>query len=137
MLTRRFGGSRHAPTAEAILRGDHFLRMDGKSVFKWAVRIVEDSSREVLQHAKMGVTDLDLVIWHQANTRIMDSAAHSLGIERGKLFINLDRYGNTSAASIPLAMDEAMQAGLIGRGSRILLCGYGAGLAWGTAVLQW
>ena len=137
MLTRRFGGSRHPITADGILRGDHFLKMDGRSVFKWAVRIVEDSSREVLRHAGMKVSDLDLVIWHQANTRIMDSAAASLGIERGKLFINLDRYGNTSAASIPLAMDEAMQAGLIGQGSRILLSGYGAGLAWGTAVLQW
>jgi 3-oxoacyl-[acyl-carrier-protein] synthase-3 len=67
----------------------------------------------------------------------MDSAAAALGFERGKLFINLDRYGNTSAASIPIALDEAHQSGLIGRGSRILLSGYGAGLAWGTAILRW
>jgi 3-oxoacyl-[acyl-carrier-protein] synthase-3 len=136
LLTRPFGGSRGVITPEAVTRGDHYLKMDGRAVFKWAVRLVEDTSRDVLRHAELSVTDLDLVLWHQANTRIMDSAAASLGIERGKLFINLDRYGNTSAASIPLALDEALQAGLIGGGSRVLLAGYGAGLAWGTGVLQ-
>jgi 3-oxoacyl-[acyl-carrier-protein] synthase III len=136
LLTRPFGGSRGKVTPECVTRGDHYLKMDGRAVFKWAVRIVEDTSRDVLRHAELSVTDLDLVLWHQANTRIMDSAAAALGIERGKLFINLDRYGNTSAASIPLALDEALQAGLIGTGSRVLLSGYGAGLAWGTAVLQ-
>ena len=137
LLIRPFGGSRGCITAEAISRGDHYLKMDGRAVFKWAVRIVENTSRAVLNHAQLAVNDIDLVIWHQANTRIMDSAAASLGIERGKLFINLDRYGNTSAASIPLALDEAQQSGLIGRGTRILLSGYGAGLAWGTAILRW
>lgn len=137
LLIRRFGGSRGCITAEAVARGDHYLKMDGRAVFKWAVRIVEDTSRAVLHHARLAVNDVDLVIWHQANTRIMESAAAALGIERGKLFINLDRYGNTSAASIPIALDEAQQSGLIGRGSRVLLSGYGAGLAWGTAVLRW
>jgi 3-oxoacyl-[acyl-carrier-protein] synthase-3 len=136
LLTRPFGGSRGVITPDCVTRGDHYLKMDGRAVFKWAVRIVEDTSRDVLRHAELSVKDLDLVLWHQANTRIMDSAAAALGIERGKLFINLDRYGNTSAASIPLALDEALQAGLIGTGSRLLLSGYGAGLAWGTAVLQ-
>jgi 3-oxoacyl-[acyl-carrier-protein] synthase-3 len=137
LLTRPFGGSRGCITPEAVSRGEHYLKMDGRAVFKWAVRIVEDSSREVLRHAGLAVNDLDLVIWHQANTRIMDAAAAALGVERGKLFINLDRYGNTSAASIPIALDEAMQSGLIDRGSRILLSGYGAGLAWGTGILRW
>ena len=137
LLIRRFGGSRNCYTAEGLSRGDHYLKMDGRAVFKWAVRIVEETSLAVLRHAGLTVADLDLVIWHQANTRIIDSAAESLHIERSKLFVNLDRYGNTSAASIPLALDEAQQAGLIHRGSRILLSGYGAGLAWGTAVLRW
>jgi 3-oxoacyl-[acyl-carrier-protein] synthase-3 len=137
LLTRPFGGSRGCLTPETIARGDHYLKMDGRGVFKWAVRIVEDSSRAVLKHSGLEPNEVDLVIWHQANTRIMESAAASLGLERGKLFINLDRYGNTSAASIPIALDEAQQAGLIGQGSRVLLSGYGAGLAWGTGILRW
>lgn len=137
LLIRSFGGSRGEISAEAIARGDHYLKMDGRAVFKWAVRIVEDSSRAVLRHAGLSPNDVDRVIWHQANTRIMESAAAALGLERGKLFINLDRYGNTSAASIPIALDEAQQSGLIGQGSRVLLSGYGAGLAWGTGILRW
>jgi 3-oxoacyl-[acyl-carrier-protein] synthase-3 len=136
-LCRPLGGSRNELHAEGVARGEHFLQMDGRAVFKWAVRVVEDSSRAVLRHAGLQIDDMDLVVWHQANTRIMDAAAATLEVPRGKLFINLDRHGNTSAASIPIALDEAQQAGLIARGNRVLLSGYGAGLAWGTAIMEW
>jgi 3-oxoacyl-[acyl-carrier-protein] synthase-3 len=111
--------------------------MDGRNVFKWAVRVVDDSAKQVLQHANLSANDLDLVILHQANQRIIDSAVSDLDVEREKVFVNLDRYGNTSGASIPLALDEAVQSERLKRGDRVLLCGFGAGLAWGTAVLHW
>jgi 3-oxoacyl-[acyl-carrier-protein] synthase-3 len=137
LLIRTMGGSRMVVSSAGFDRCDQFLRMDGKAVFKWAVRILHDSTQDVLRHAQLTMADIDLVVYHQANTRILDAAAQMLGIDREKMFVNLDRYGNTSAASIPLALDEAAKAGLIHRGSRILLSGYGAGLAWGTGILRW
>jgi 3-oxoacyl-[acyl-carrier-protein] synthase-3 len=111
--------------------------MDGRAVFKWAVKMLADSTRAVVASAGRSINDLSLVILHQANRRILDAAADNLGIPSDRLFINLDRYGNTSAASIPLALDEALAAGKIRRGDLILLSGFGAGLSWGTAVLRW
>ncbi|HEY1786113.1 MAG TPA: 3-oxoacyl-[acyl-carrier-protein] synthase III C-terminal domain-containing protein, partial [Pirellulales bacterium] len=87
--------------------------------------------------AGLSIDDLDLIVLHQANIRILDAAAEQLGIDRQKMFVNLDRYGNTSAGSIPLAMDEAFVAGRIRPGDRILVSGFGAGLTWGTAILRW
>ncbi len=136
MLCIPSGGSRLPLTAESIAAGEHYLQMEGRSVFKWAVRVVAESSRDCLVHAHQNVDDLDVVILHQANIRIIDAAVEDFGIERSKVFVNLDRYGNTSAASIPLALDEAYSAGLIKPGKRVLLCGFGSGLAWGTAILQ-
>jgi 3-oxoacyl-[acyl-carrier-protein] synthase III len=136
MLCVPSGGSRLPLTAESIAAGEHYLHMEGRSVFKWAVRVVADSSRDCLLHANKNVEDLDLVILHQANVRIIDAAVSDFGIDRSKVFVNLDRYGNTSAASIPLALDEACQAGLVQPGHRVLLSGFGSGLAWGTAILQ-
>ncbi len=136
MLCIPSGGSRLPLTAEALAAGEHYLRMEGRSVFKWAVRVVADSTRDCLAHAGLTIDQLDLLILHQANVRIIDSAVSDLGIPREKIFVNLDRYGNTSAASIPLALDEAMTSGQLRRGGRALLCGFGSGLAWGTAILQ-
>jgi 3-oxoacyl-[acyl-carrier-protein] synthase-3 len=85
----------------------------------------------------MRIDEVDLAVLHQANIRILDAAAEELGIDRRKLFVNLEQYGNTSAGSIPLALDEAMQQGRIHNGSKLLLCGFGAGLAWGTALWRW
>lgn len=130
------GGSRLPLTAENIAAGQHYLTMEGRTVFKWAVRVVADSCRDCLAHAGLGVDDLDLMILHQANIRIIDSAVSDFGIPREKVFVNLEQYGNTSAASIPLALSEALAAGQLKPGNRVLLCGFGAGLAWGTAVLQ-
>lgn len=130
------GGSRVPVTPENIANGAHLLTMEGRSVFKWAVRVVVDSSRDCLAHAGLGITDIDSMILHQANVRIIDAAISDFGIESEKVFVNLQKYGNTSAASIPLAMDEAFKSGKLKAGQKSLLCGFGGGLAWGTAVVQ-
>lgn len=130
------GGSRQPLTAERISAGEQYLRMEGRTVFKWAVRIVADSTRDCLAHAGLSFADLDCLILHQANIRIIDSAVADFAIEREKVFVNLERYGNTSAASIPIALHEAIANGRIGAGKRALLSGFGSGLAWGTAILS-
>lgn len=137
MLCIPAGGSRTPLVPDAFNEGRHYLWMDGRAVFKWAVRVVAESSIDVLNELGMGPDDLSLIILHQANQRIIDSAVSDLGVHRESVFVNVDRYGNTSGASIPLALDEAVRAGKIQRGQHALLCGFGAGLAWGTAVLRW
>jgi 3-oxoacyl-[acyl-carrier-protein] synthase-3 len=114
----------------------HYLRMDGRAVFRWAVGILVDTIQDVLRAANLTVNDVDLFIPHQANIRITN-ALDVLDIPRSKVFINLDRYGNTSAGSIPLALDEALAEGRIKPGSLVMLCGFGAGLSWGTALMRW
>jgi 3-oxoacyl-[acyl-carrier-protein] synthase-3 len=111
--------------------------MDGRSVFKWAIRTLSDSVNQVLDYAEIKPTDVDLTILHQANNRIIQAAAADLGLNKDDVFVNLDRYGNTSAASIPLALDEAYQAGLISPNDKVLFSGFGAGLSWGSGVWQW
>lgn len=137
MLCIPAGGTRMPLTPEAHASGGQYLRMDGRNVFKWAVKVVDESAKQVLAAAAKNAADLDLVILHQANQRIIDSAVSDLDISAEKLFVNLDRYGNTSAASIPLALDEANRNRRLSRGDLVLLCGFGAGLAWGTALLRW
>jgi len=137
LLCRRMGGSRYPYTLDAMNSQQQFLQMEGRPVFKWAIRLIEDSVREVLKEAQLAIDDIDLLVLHQANIRIMDAAVENLGIPREKLEVNVDRYGNTSAASVPLALDEACRAGRIQPGSRVMLSGFGAGLAWGTALLKW
>jgi len=137
MLCIPGGGSRLPLSPSAWENGDQYLRMDGRSVFKWAVRTVADSSLDLLHAVGLEPSDLDLIILHQANQRIIDSAVADLGVDPAKVFVNLDRYGNTSAASIPLALDEALQQGRLQRGQLLLLCGFGAGLAWGTALVRY
>lgn len=131
------GGSREPLSAERLAAGRQYLQMDGRSVFKWAVRIVEDSLNDVLSDSGVCASDIDLVILHQANIRILDAAIGHFAIPRERMFVNLDRFGNTSAASIPLALDQAVKAGRLQRGNLVLLCGFGAGLSWGTALLRW
>lgn len=137
MLYKEMGGSKLPPSHAALDANLQLLRMDGKGVFKWATRVLTDTIPDVLAHAKLELADIDLFILHQANIRIIEAAAEYLNIDRKKLIVNLDRYGNTSGGSIPLALDEACQQGRIKRGDRILLCGFGAGLTWGTAILRW
>ncbi|RMF42950.1 MAG: ketoacyl-ACP synthase III [Planctomycetota bacterium] len=136
MLCIPSGGSRSPLTPDAIESGEHYLKMEGRAVFKWAVRVVSDSCRDCLAHSGLTNEDVAMLILHQANIRIIDSAVADLGIPREKVLVNLDRYGNTSAASVPIALDEALQGGHLAPGDRALLCGFGSGLAWGTGVLQ-
>ena len=137
MLCVPAGGTRMPMTPELHSTGQQFLRMDGRNVFKWAVRLFDESAKQVLRHADVAAADLGLVVLHQANQRIIDSAVSDLHVPADKVFVNLDRYGNTSGASIPLAIDEAVAAGRIQRDDLVLLCGFGAGLAWGTALMRW
>lgn len=131
------GGSREPLTKESLEARRQFMFMDGRQVFKWAVRTCADAMRQVVDDAAISIGDVDLVVLHQANIRIIDAAVESLGIARDKVFVNLDRYGNTSAGSIPLALDEARRAGRVHPGDNVLLCGFGAGLAWAAGVMRW
>jgi len=137
LLCIPMGGSADPVNAQGTIEGLQFMRMDGRPVFKWAVRLIESTVRDVTREAGLQVSDIDLLIMHQANSRIIDAAAENLGMDSDKVFVNVDRYGNTSAASIPLALDEAFRDGKIQPGSRVVLSGFGGGLAWGTALLVW
>jgi 3-oxoacyl-[acyl-carrier-protein] synthase-3 len=137
MLRIAAGGTRMPMTAELLGSEDQYLWMDGRNVFKWAVRVFDESAKQVLRAAGVDAQELALVVLHQANQRIIDSAVSDLNLPPEKVFVNLDRYGNTSGASIPLAIDEAARSGRIAPGDLVLLCGFGAGLAWGTALIRW
>ena len=114
-----------------------FIRMEGKEVFKYAVRAMEDSVRELLARERIGMEDVSLVIPHQANIRILNKLIDRLSIPQSKVFINVSKYGNTSAASIPIALDEANSSGLIAEGDTILFCSFGGGLTWGASLIKW
>jgi 3-oxoacyl-[acyl-carrier-protein] synthase-3 len=137
LLYTPMGGSRMRPCATGFEARQHYLKMDGRPVFKWAVRLLAQTMREVLNATKLSLADIALVVLHQANVRIIDAAVEDLGIPREKLIMQIDRYGNTSAGSIPLLLDEANRDGRLRRGDHVLVSGFGAGLAWGTAVLRW
>ena len=131
------GGSRSATSAETIARGDHFIKMKGKEVFKLAVRVMEEAARDILEQHGLAATQIGLVIPHQANLRIIDAIAQYLELPVERFFVNVDRYGNTSAASIPIALDEARKAGRIKAGDLTLLVAFGAGLTYGSALIRW
>ncbi len=131
------GGSREPFTPDTLASGRQYLKMDGRAVFVWAVRVVADSIHDVLAASNKTAADVDLVVLHQANIRIVDAAVSSFRFPKEKVFVNLNKYGNTSAASIPLALDDANRQGLIKRGDLVLMCGFGAGLTWGTALIRW
>jgi 3-oxoacyl-[acyl-carrier-protein] synthase-3 len=137
MLCIPAGGTRLPLTEETRSQGLQYLQMDGRNVFKWAVRVFDESAKDVLQAANIRPDQLGLVVLHQANQRIIDSAVSDLGVDRERVYVNLDRYGNTSGASIPLALDEAIKEGKLKRGDYVLMCGFGSGLAWGTALIQY
>ncbi len=131
------GGSRERLTPDSLAANRHYMTMDGRPVFQWAVQLVRETITSVLDGAGLTPDEVDLVVLHQANVRIIDAAMSKLGIDREKVFVNLDRYGNTSAGSVPLALAEAQRQGRIKRGDNIVVSGFGAGLAWGTAVIRW
>lgn len=117
--------------------GRYFITMKGPETFKFAVNIVCQATKEVVAAADLELSDIDLIIPHQANTRILKSAARLLGIPLEKFFINVDRYGNTSAASIPIALCEAVEEGRVKDGDNIVLVGFGGGLSWAAMVIEW
>jgi 3-oxoacyl-[acyl-carrier-protein] synthase-3 len=116
--------------------GDPFLRMDGPAVFKFAVRVLADIAAEVCQIAGIQAADVDWLIPHQANIRIIEATGKKLGVDRNKVIVTVDRHGNTSAASVPLALDEAVRDGRIQRGQKVLIEGVGGGFTWGAALLE-
>ena len=120
-----------------IAERGHYLKMKGHETFKIAVRTLEESAKEALAANGYTVADVSLFIPHQANARIINAVAARLGIPADKVMVNLDRYGNTSAASIPLALDEAVQAGRIRNGDLLLMEAFGGGLTWGCTLVRW
>ncbi|MDB4865970.1 MAG: 3-oxoacyl-ACP synthase [Cohnella sp.] len=135
LLRMAGGGSRIPSTAQSVAEGRHFLEMNGRDVFKFAVRVMGSSAEEALAKAGLGKNDIDLLIPHQANVRIIQSAMERLDLPEDKCVINLDRYGNVSSASIPLALAEAVEEGRAKEGDCLLLVGFGGGLTWGASVL--
>ncbi|MDB6056692.1 MAG: fabH [Verrucomicrobiales bacterium] len=131
------GGSRIPPTTESLAAGHHYLRMDGKETFKNAVNAMVTAATEALRRCEVDITKIKLVIPHQANLRIIDAVCDRLGATPEQRFVNLDRFGNTSAASVAIALDDAVQGGRIQRGDLVLLVVFGAGLTWGAAVIEW
>ncbi len=130
------GGSLKPASPESVRKNEHTITMNGKEVFKVAVRSMEEISREALDEAGVGIDQVSLVIPHQANLRIITAFADRLHVPMSKVMVNLDRYGNTSAASVPVALDEARREGRIRRGDVVLLNAFGAGFAWGAAVIR-
>jgi 3-oxoacyl-[acyl-carrier-protein] synthase-3 len=113
------------------------MKLNGPEVFRLAVRVIEDAVLSVLEKANLSKEEISLFIPHQANIRIINTAARNLGIPEEKFFVNVQRYGNTSAASIPLALYEALEEGRIKKGDYVLLVGFGAGLTWGAYLIRW
>jgi 3-oxoacyl-[acyl-carrier-protein] synthase III len=131
------GGS-HLPTsAETVANNKHTMVMNGREVYRFATRVMAASTREVVEKAGLDMADIDLVIPHQANQRIIESAAKELEIPLDRFIINIDRYANTSAASIPIALCEALEGGRIQTGNHIVFVAFGAGLTWASAVIKW
>ncbi len=131
------GGSRTPPSEKVIAERLQYIKMKGNETFKVAVRTLEEIARTTLSANGLRVEDLDLYVPHQANVRILKAVMERLGLPREKVLLNLDRYGNTSAASIPIALDEAVREGRIKDGSLVMLGAFGAGLTWASAVIRW
>src|SRR4029453_19047869 len=133
----RGGGRGFPPPPDLVAARVHFLRMEGKETFKNAVQAMHVAAQEVLRRCEIDITRIKLIIPHQANLRIIDAVAERLGAKPEQLFINLQKYGNTSAASVAIALDEAASCGRVQKGDLILLVVFGAGLTWGAAVIEW
>ncbi|MEI7834114.1 MAG: beta-ketoacyl-ACP synthase III [bacterium] len=131
------GGSRTPASEESIKNHLHYVHMNGAEVFKFAVRVLEEAVKTALEQVGLTTDDVDLIIPHQANIRIIDSAAKRLHIPADRWVINLQNYGNTSAGSIPLALNEAYEAGRLHEGDVVVLTGFGGGLTWGAIVMRW
>ncbi len=131
------GGSRLPTSPITVERGEHFIKMQGQEVFKRAVRVIADSAHAALHNAGMTPDDVDWFVPHQANLRIIESGAQRVGIDMDRVIVNIADYGNTSSASIPLALFEAVEAGRVREGDVLLLSGFGAGMTWASVVVRW
>ena len=137
LLSLPAGGSFMPASHETVNNDQHFIHMNGREVFRFATRVMSQATREVVEAANLKLDDVNLIIPHQANLRIIDSAARSLEIPLERFLVNVERYGNTSTASIPIATCEAFQQGRLKPGDNVVFVGFGAGLTWGAALLQW
>jgi 3-oxoacyl-[acyl-carrier-protein] synthase-3 len=131
------GGSQRPTSAETVARREHYVRMEGREVFRFAARVVPESVLRSLDRAGLTTEDIDLFIPHQANVRIIDAAAKRLQLADEQVFVNVEHYGNTSAASVPVALCEAIEQGRVAAGDTVVMTGFGAGLSWGTAIWKW
>ena len=131
------GGSRAPASAETIAERKHYVQMNGREVFKFATRVLVSSAEKVLAECGKKIDDVDVYIPHQANVRIIDHAAEKLGIPKEKIVVNVERYGNTSSGSIPLALADAQADGRLQDGALVLMTGMGAGLTWGSGLIEW
>jgi 3-oxoacyl-[acyl-carrier-protein] synthase-3 len=137
LLSMPGGGSRCPASTESVAAGLHYLRMDGKETFRNAVQAMNTAALESLRRCELDISQIKCIIPHQANRRIIDAVSERLGARPDQVFVNLDKYGNTSAASVAIALDEAIEFRNIQRGDLILLVVFGAGLTWGAAVIEW
>ena len=137
MLKIPAGGSANPGSEETVRDKLHYVQMNGNAVFKFAVRVLHEAAIGALENVGMLVEEIDYLVPHQANIRIIDAAASRLGIDKKKIIVNLERYGNTSTASIPLALNDLYQSGKLKRGNNLMLVGFGAGLTWGANIIKW
>jgi 3-oxoacyl-[acyl-carrier-protein] synthase-3 len=137
LLTLLAGGSKFPASEETVAKGLHYIQMNGREVFRFATRVMAQATREVVELADWDLDDVDLVIPHQANKRIIESAAKGLKLPLERFAVNVDRYGNTSTASVPIAAVEAVQEGRLNPGDQVVFVGFGAGLTWGAVAATW
>ncbi|MGI6686200.1 MAG: beta-ketoacyl-ACP synthase III [Bacillota bacterium] len=137
LLNVKAGGARFPASAETIAQGMHYMYMSGNEVFKFAVRVMGEAAVKALEKAGITKEQVDFVVPHQANIRIVDAAMRRLDLPMEKAFVNLDKYGNMSSASIPVALDELYRENRLTKGDVLVLVGFGAGLTWGAAVVEW
>lgn len=137
MLNQPAGGSKLPASEQTVKDQLHYLKMDGKEVFKFAVKIMGGSAKRVVEKAGLSQEDISLLIPHQANIRIIESAAKRMNLTSDKIFVNVEKYGNTSAASVGIALNEAVAQGRLKRGDKAVMVAFGAGLTWGATLLEW
>jgi 3-oxoacyl-[acyl-carrier-protein] synthase III len=136
MLQVPAGGSKHPPSAETVAARQHYMQIEGRRVFKFATQTFIELVQEAMRACELTADDVGLIVPHQVNERIIDAAIGKLGLSREKFFVNIDRYGNTSAASVPIALDEARREGRLKAGDTVVMVAFGAGLTWGSMVVR-
>ncbi len=137
LLSVPAGGSCLPTSNETIRNGQHYIQMNGREVFRFATRVMAQATEQVIESANLKIEDIQLIIPHQANMRIIEAAARGLRLPMDRFVVNVDRFGNTSTASIPIATCEALEKGKLHPGDRLVFVGFGGGLTWGAVVAQW